>query len=235
MKCPQHPEADAVAYCGHCGRPLCPACRRDVRGVSYCENCLAARLQASAFSPGLGVVSGTGHSPGTALALGFIPGVGSIYNGQILKAIIQVLIFGSLCALGNQNSNGFNVIFGLGAAAFYCYMVIDSYQVAKHKQLGEPIDEWPGGGEINWHGPVVAAILIVLGILFLLDNLGFNVFGEIGRFWPILLIIFGVILLQRKMGGRQVAVPSGAGGGPGSGAAPHPGAGIASNPGTKEL
>jgi hypothetical protein len=201
MKCPEHPEADAIAYCGHCGRALCPQCRREVRGVSYCENCLAARMHAGAFTVGLG--AGAGHSPGTALALGFIPGVGAIYNGQILKAIIQVLIFGSLCALSGQSGN-FGVIFGLGAAAFYCYMVIDSYQVAKHKQLGEPIDEWPGAGEFQWHGPIIAGILIALGVLFLLDNLGIDVFSDIGRFWPILLIAFGVILLQRKVGGRKL-------------------------------
>lgn len=204
MKCPQHPEADAVAFCGHCGRALCPTCRREVRGASYCENCLAARLQTGAFVTGLG--AGTGHSPGTALALGFIPGVGAIYNGQILKAIIQVLIFGSLCALSGESGN-FGVIFGLGAAAFYCYMVIDSYQVAKHKQLGEPVDEWPGGGEFRWHGPTVAAILIALGVLFLLDNLGIDVFSDIGRFWPVLLIVFGVILLQRRLGGRSSPLP----------------------------
>jgi hypothetical protein len=204
MKCPEHPDVEAIAYCGHCGRALCSQCRREVRGVSYCENCLASRLHGGAFTSGLG--AGTGHSPGTGLALGFIPGVGAIYNGQILKAIIQVLIFGSLCALSGQSGN-FSVIFGLGAAAFYCYMVIDSYQVAKRKQLGEPVDEWPGAGEFQWHGPIIAGILIALGVLFLLDNFGIDVFSDIGRFWPILLIAFGVILLQRRMGGRKVSSP----------------------------
>lgn len=223
MKCPEHPETEAVAYCGHCGRALCPQCRREVRGVSYCENCLASRLRAGAFTAGLGV--GAGPSPGTALALGFIPGVGAIYNGQILKAIIQVLLFGSLCALSGQSGN-FGVIFGFGAAAFYCYMAIDSYQVAKRKQLGEPIDEWPGGGEFQWHGPIVAGILIALGVLFLLDNLGIDVFTDIGRFWPILLIAFGVILLQRKLGVHNL---------PASSNANAPGTGAPSSSGPKQL
>ena len=48
--------------------------------------------------------SGVGNraEPGVALALGFIPGVGAIYNGQIAKAFVQVLIFGSLIALGDR-------------------------------------------------------------------------------------------------------------------------------------
>ena len=39
-----------------------------------------------------------GPNPGLALFLGLIPGVGAIYNGQIVKAMVQVLIFGSLIA-----------------------------------------------------------------------------------------------------------------------------------------
>jgi hypothetical protein len=45
MNCANHPGAAAVAYCRTCGKPLCPTCARDVRGVIYCENCLAERLQ----------------------------------------------------------------------------------------------------------------------------------------------------------------------------------------------
>ena len=87
MKCAIHSEVDSVAFCGQCGRPVCSECRREVRGMAYCESCIAARLQA----PGIPGVSGPGveSSPGVALALGFIPGVGAIYNGQIPKALIQ--------------------------------------------------------------------------------------------------------------------------------------------------
>ncbi len=219
MTCSTHSGTEAVAYCGHCGRALCGVCRREVRGVSYCESCLAARLQGGVFATGLGI--GIGPSPATALALGFIPGVGAIYNGQILKAIIQVLIFGSLCALSGQSGN-FGVIFGLGAAAFYCYMVIDSYQIAKRKQLGEPVDEWPGGNEFQWHGPIIAGILIALGVVFLLDNLGVNVFSDIGRFWPILLIAFGVILLERRLGTHPTPAPPGTSGAAGGSSGPGP-------------
>jgi hypothetical protein len=230
MTCSTHPDIEAVAYCGHCGRALCAGCRREVRGVSYCENCLAARLQGGVFGAGFG----SSHSPGTALVLGFIPGVGAIYNGQILKAIVQVLIFGSLCALGDQSGN-FSVIFGLGAAAFYCYMVIDSYQTARRRQLGEPVDEWLGGRDLEWHGPIVAGILIALGALFLLDNLGINIFSQIGRFWPILLIAFGVMLLERRLGARRVSTPRGVPPRPGANPGTGGGFGGTTDAGPKEL
>jgi hypothetical protein len=186
----------------------------------YCETCLAGRIQTPFFSsPG-------GPSPGVGLALGFIPGVGAIYNGQIVKAMIQVLIFGSLIALSNRVGSPMDTIFGLGAAAFYFYMVIDSYQTAKAKQLGQPTPEWFGLGDTKMNAPIGAALLIGLGALFLLDNFGIPVFRQIGRFWPVLLIVIGVLLLQRRLGGGHppsrppTDARSIAKGGPGSASGP---------------
>lgn len=197
MKCANHPLNDSVAYCSQCGRPICETCRHEVKGTSYCETCLATRLQTPPWTS-IGQ-RGNGPSPGIALALGLIPGVGAIYNGQIIKAMVQVLLFGSLIALSNRLGNAFGPIFGLGAAAFYFFMVIDSYQTAKAKQLGQPTPEWFGLNEMKMDAPLGAGLLIALGILFLLDNLGFHVFSEIGRFWPVLLIVIGLVLLQKRM------------------------------------
>jgi len=197
MKCANHPLNDSVAYCAHCGRPLCEACRREVKGTSYCETCLAARLQSPLW--GSAGQHGGASSPGVALALGLIPGVGAIYNGQIIKAMVQVLLFGSLIALSHRTGGPIGPIFGLGAAAFYFYMVIDSYQTAKARQLGQPTPEWFGLNEARVSTPMGATVLIALGVLFLLDNLGVHIFAQIGRFWPVLLIVLGVVLLQRRM------------------------------------
>ena len=206
MKCTNHPLVESVAYCGQCGRALCNDCKREVRGMIYCESCLAARVHTS-LSPIVG--PGAGPSPGVALALGFIPGVGSIYNGQVVKGMIQVLIFGSLIAFADRVGGPLDTIFGLGAAAFYFYMVIDAYQTARSKQLGQPAPEWFGLGDLKWNAPIGAALLIGLGALFLLDNLGIPVFRHIGKFWPVLLIVVGFLLLQRRLGGGKTPPPAG--------------------------
>jgi hypothetical protein len=164
-----------------------------------------------------------------ALALGFIPGVGAIYNGQVTKAIMQVLIFGSLIALGDRVRGPLDTIFGLGAAAFYFYMVIDSFQTAKAKSVGKPVPEWFGLGEIKVNAPIGAALLIGLGALFLLDNLGVPVFNQISKFWPILLILAGFLLLQRRMAGPKPQAP------PSPPPPENPGGGPSNIPGTKGL
>lgn len=205
MKCANHPLNDGTAYCGQCGRPLCNECKREVGGMVYCESCLASRLQ-SPLPPWGGV--GVGPSPGVALALGFIPGVGAIYNGQIAKAFMQVLVFGSLIAMGDRvHSDALNTVFGLGAAAFYFYMVIDSFRTAKAKCTGKPVPEWFGVGEMKMNAPIGAALLIGLGVLFLLDNLGVPVISQIGKFWPVLLIVAGLLMLQRRLGGPKPPQP----------------------------
>lgn len=203
MNCAIHPNAESVAYCGQCGRTMCSECKREVRGMLYCESCLATRLQ----SPLPPLMGSGGPSAGLALALGFIPGVGAIYNGQIVKAMVQVLIFGSLIALGDRVGGPMDTVFHLGAAAFYFYMVIDSYQTAKNKQMGQPTQEWFGLGDLKLNAPIGAALLIGLGSLFLLDNFGIPVFQHIGKYWPLLLIIIGVLLLQRRVTGAKAPSP----------------------------
>ena len=68
--------------------------------------------------------------------------------------------------------------------------------------------EWFGLGEMKMNAPIGAALLIGLGVLFLLDNLGVPVINQIGKFWPVLLIVAGVLLLQRRLGGPKPQAPA---------------------------
>jgi hypothetical protein len=202
MNCANHPLVESVAFCGSCGRALCQECKRDVRGTIYCENCLATRMQNSPQPPALGASGGP--SPGVALVLGFIPGVGAAYCGQVLKGLVEVLIFISLWQLADRVE-----VFGWLVAAFWIYMAIDSYHMARRRQLGLPSEEWFGLGNKKLNTPLWAGLLIGLGVLFLLDNLGIPVFHHISRLWPVLLIALGFVLLQRRMSGGGRGTQSG--------------------------
>lgn len=270
MNCAKHNDVVAEAYCRSCGTALCASCKRDVQGTIYCENCLAARINIpGATGAGAGVPPspqampvGEGH-PGLAAILGFIPGVGAMYNGQFTKGFIHVVIFASLIWL---TDHGFPVG-GLFIAAWVFYMVFDAYTTAKARRDGLPIPDplglnrMFGGNEgnvaqrvvatgeaigegvqstvnsvrQNWQSPqggsqqqqnpyqqsayqqtpyaqpveyvepqpasripTGALILIGLGVLFLLQNVGVLGFNWVGRFWPIILIIIGVSLFIRR-------------------------------------
>lgn len=43
-----------------------------------------------------------------------------------------------------------------------------------------------------------AFIIVILGVAFLLNNYGYYDFSELGRLWPVILIIFGLSLILRK-------------------------------------
>ena len=64
MNCANHSDIAAVAFCRTCGKPLCQTCTRDVRGVIYCESCLAARLDGTRTSRRICTAGPNGLSAG---------------------------------------------------------------------------------------------------------------------------------------------------------------------------
>ena len=158
MNCANHVESPAVAYCRTCGKPMCSNCTRDVRGVLYCEQCLASQVSGTMPPPGPGApLRGaappvTEGSPGLAAILGFIPGVGAFYNGEYAKGFIHVLIFATLIWAADHVSG----IFGIGIAAFVLYMPIEAYRTAKARQMGlQPPDPF-GFNNMNFFGTTAA-------------------------------------------------------------------------------
>lgn len=228
MNCAVHNQVPAIAYCRTCGKPVCEQCKRDVRGVVYCEDCLASRVEgtlppgvAAAVPPGAVSAAGapsSGPNPVVSTLLGFIPGVGAMYNGQVVKGLIHVLIFAGLITLSQHAE-----FFGVLVAFFYFYMVWDAYATAKaiqeHRPLPDPFglsvhlppsettapptSPGPGSEIIARHGPPIptaAIVLVGLGVLFLLSNLGMFHWHWMGRAWPIILIVIGVWLFARRTG-----------------------------------
>jgi hypothetical protein len=209
MKCAVHTEVDASGFCRNCGKALCPQCARPIREALYCEDCLAAQLGAAApprnaASPMTEPVpppQPASAQPVLACLLGFIPGVGAIVNGEYMKAVLQVLIFGSLIALLNSDNlpGSFDALFGIALGAFYFYMPVDAYRVAKAKLDGAPIPTLMGAGASDM--PIAATVLIVLGMFLLLDNLHL-LRGEItNAIWPAGLIALGGWLLWKRTRG----------------------------------
>lgn len=190
MKCAVHSEAESKGFCRQCGKAMCEECVRDVRGVLYCEECLAGLVSA----PQPVVAPGAGN-PTLAAILGFVPGLGAVYNGEYMKAIIHVMVFGSIIAmLDTTNAEAFFVpllIF------FIFYQPVEAYRTARAKMLGQATTD--PLGELAAGKPVGALFLIGMGVLLLVNNFVDLPWERVEKFWPVLIIAFGVMLLMKQL------------------------------------
>jgi hypothetical protein len=147
MNCVNHPEAAVTAFCQNCGKGLCTQCSREVQGNVFCEPCLAARVTGvpGPGSPGPYPPPPMGApNPGTATILGFIPGVGAMYNGQYIKAIVHVLVFVVLISISEHYG-----LFGIFVGVWVLYQVFDAHQTAKARRDGLPLPDPFGLNELG--------------------------------------------------------------------------------------
>jgi len=213
MNCENHPEVPATAYCRSCGKPVCDECRRDAFGTVYCAEhvpvgatATAGPAPAAAAPPPPGAIPAASYvypeiSPGLAFFLGWIPGVGAIYNGQYAKGLVHAVIWGILVSITSSDAvRGVEPIFGILITAWMFYMAFEAYHTARKRRLGEAVDEY--SSILDLHGrnvPVAGITLILLGIVMLLYTLHLFDFERIARYWPVLLIAAGVYLLYGRL------------------------------------
>jgi len=174
MNCANHPDRERIAFCQNCGKPLCQECTRTVGSAVFCEPCLIAKLAGgNSAASGPGAVPGVNYpldgsipppppvpdepNPGLAALLGFIPGVGAMYNGQYAKGLVHLIVFAILVSLSSENG-----IFGLFIGGWVFYQVIEAHHTARARRDGTPLPnpfglndlgERLGFGKAWPHGP----------------------------------------------------------------------------------
>ena len=199
MNCQNHPEVPATAYCRTCGKPICDECRRDAYGTVFCAEHAPVPAAAEApggapyaspaatappfLPPPTGIPMGSPYavppppsarvnmdvSPALAFFLGWIPGVGAIYNGQYAKGLVHAVVWGILVSVTSSGraSHGLEPLFGMLIAVWCFYMAFEAYHTARKRRAGEPVDEYSSlidftarKGQV----PVAGIALIVLGV-----------------------------------------------------------------------
>jgi Domain of unknown function (DUF5668) len=216
-------EGGIAGYCRACGKALDQASIRHAFGTIYCAEhvpldtpeATSEAAREAAASPYSGRYPYTSTSPPAmnpdvspplAFILGFIPGVGAIYNGQYVKGLIHVVIVGFVIAILDSDPGNMAPLFGLLLAAFWFYMPFEAYHTAKARRAGQPVDaassliKVPGSDS---RFPVAPIVLIALGILFLLNNLGWLELRRVFRYWPVLLIAAGLYMLYARIAPRE--------------------------------
>ena len=202
MNCTKHFEVAASAVCTNCIQPFCSDCLVRVGERQICTACFSQNP--SPPPPPLPTSPPTTESmcsPGTAFALGLIPGVGAICNGEYLKAVVHVLIFGFLVSLsGSSKAGSFGPLFGIMTAAFFFYMPLEAYHTAKRNALraaGLPLEDRAADkqAESLWNG----VILTVMGCLLFVNEWVEGFLEGTLKFWPVVLIGFGAYKIREHL------------------------------------
>jgi hypothetical protein len=139
------------------------------------------------------------ESPKRAAWCALIPGVGAVYNNDYTKAVTYFAVFAALSMMGDRVHG----IFGFGAFVFLVFTMFDAYRTAEAQtrrrvQLGSIAEEPPHQDRtiMGW-----GIFLIVLGVLFLLQNI--IPYWFINRLWPLAFVLLGAFLVYRAIQSRD--------------------------------
>jgi len=164
MPCVNHLGNPVQSYCQNCGKALCSSCVRTTpAGQVFCDSCMVATAGGTANPnpspgpnawagvnyqgkpvPGFSMPVGGGPNPSAAAVLGLIPGVGAMYNGQLFKGLIHVVVFAVLVSIADRYA-----IFGLFIAAWIFYQSFEAYHTAKARRDGLPVPDPFGLNELG--------------------------------------------------------------------------------------
>jgi TM2 domain-containing membrane protein YozV len=149
MDCVNHSGVNAIAYCQNCGKALCAGCVRTASGGQIlCEPCWIAWQN---YQQPFAVPPVSGPNPSVAAALGLIPGVGAMYNGQFVKGFIHVAVFAVLVTGASEFHGPIDTMFGLFIPAWILYQAFEAFHTAKALRDGTPLPDPFGLNEVgNW-------------------------------------------------------------------------------------
>ncbi len=157
----------------------------------------------SAPAPPTPITADPHAHPVLALFLGFIPGVGAIYNGQYAKGLIHAVIFGLLVSLISSNHvGGSEPLIGIMISAWVMYQAFEAYHTARKRRYGLAVEEFSSLFDIrpvSGKFPTGALFLIGIGFVLLLDTTDIIRFDQFARYWPLSLILIGGYMLYTRL------------------------------------
>ena len=126
------------------------------------------------------------------------PGVGQLYNGQTAKAFALFAAFASSIYLTDE----VGMPFGLVIPFVVFYSAIDAYRSAvliNLRAAGRPAEP----EVVDEDSPTWGAVTLGLGLLLLMNNLGILQLIAVRRFWPLALVVAGIVFLRRSLKRRE--------------------------------
>jgi hypothetical protein len=139
-------------------------------------------------------------NPWLAVLFSFLfPGLGQVYNGEIAKALVFFAAFvGSITLVAHDHPFPFAFLIPF----IFFFGLIDSFKGASainNRFLGGVLPE-----EKPSESPAWGITLVVMGLVFLANNLDWLDFDRLARYWPVLLIGTGAYFIYGSVRKRKI-------------------------------
>ena len=196
MNCAYHSQNVANVQCNGCGKPLCPACDHRIKGFPYCQDCivmgvdLLRQQHQSNYVPYVKKRT----SPFVATVLSFCPGLGAVYNGQTVKALVHFAVFVGLIQMAFLTGAA---LFFFGFIGMWLFAAVDAWRSAQAIRSGLTPDvaEDILVKRFSGNPKLWGIVLTVLGVAFFFRD-ALKQTGIIKAVLPILLIGLGIYILR---------------------------------------
>jgi len=138
------------------------------------------------------------RSPAAAFWLSMLPGAGHVYIGQPTRGLVLIVSVASAIYLASEGAGAF---VGIIIPFLWIFSMIDAHRGAVELNhlidTGQPLPLGRDQGLAlsTWWGWA----LIVLGVVFTIDNYGWLDIDWIFNLWPVVLIALGVYLLKKPV------------------------------------
>lgn len=134
-------------------------------------------------------------TPWIALVLGLIPGLGAVYNGQNVKALVHFVVTVGLWTLSDIFRSPLDIIIALSGVAFYFFSLYDAFTSAKRQRDGADlqVEEDRLRLFLRERTHVWGSLLVGIGALAILNF----VFPYHLPLWPLLLVAAGIYFILR--------------------------------------
>lgn len=217
MTCIHHPKNAAVADCVECGRSFCEACIVQLDQRSWCRDCLSRIVSRT----GTGARVHPGWRKLAAALLSIVPGAGHMFLGLIGKgfALMGLLIASIFLVILYSDATGMYwmtaYLIPTLCVLFLCYAVFDCMAISDARRSGREMpatdDEtmkavWEKVFMNRRTGGWIMVIAGVVGVLRIFQeplNLWTRTvlaisFPIMGLVIPVILLVLGILLLQRS-------------------------------------
>lgn len=135
-----------AGYCQECGLELTAESLRRVGDGVFCGSCAAWRQPGTGWQQVRGAYAGAqpgaapprnsgAPNPAVAAFLGFIPGVGAMYNAQFAKGAMHLIVFVVLVALADN----LNWVFWWLVWGWIFYQAFEAYHTARARRDALPL------------------------------------------------------------------------------------------------